>query len=146
MQHQLFVQEKQQSHSYNYLHIYICNYFISNLINLINLKKPGFHQKLVYIINHYFIEFLQHLLALLFIWLNNTLEKLKSDSSPWYCPICLSEFPFHQMNNKELKSFLKIPKTSATPTQVTSKTNLETKELIKCFKWLKVMLEVWNPS
>ena len=35
------------------------------------------------------------------------------------------------MNNKELKSFLKIPKTSATPTEVTSKTNLETKELMK---------------
>ena len=51
-------------------------------------------------------------------------EKLKSDSSPWYCPICLSEFPFFQMNDKELKSFLKISKTSATPTQVTSKTNL----------------------
>ena len=60
-------------------------------------------------------------------------EKVKSDSSPWYCPICLPEFPFFQMNNKELKSFLKISKSSATPTQVTSKTNLRTKELIKNF-------------
>ena len=37
--------------------------------------------------------------------------KLKLDSSPCYCPICLSEFLFFQMNNKELKSFLKISKT-----------------------------------
>ena len=44
-------------------------------------------------------------------------EKLNSDSSPWYCLICLSEFPFYQMNKKELKSFLKISKTSATPPQ-----------------------------
>ena len=51
-------------------------------------------------------------------------EKLKSDSSPWYCSIYLSEFPFFQMNNNELKSFLKISKISATPTQVTSKINL----------------------
>ena len=68
-------------------------------------------------------------------------EKLKPDSSPWYCPTCLSEFPFFQMNDKELKSFLKISKTSATQTQVTSKTNLRTKELIKSFKQLKQMLE-----
>ena len=68
-------------------------------------------------------------------------EKLKSDSSPWYCPICLSEFPFFQMNDKELKSFLKISKTSATLTQVTSKTNLWTRKLIKSFKQLKQMLE-----
>ena len=71
-------------------------------------------------------------------------EKLKSDSSPWYCPICLSEFPFFQMNDKELNSFLKISKTSATPTQVTSKTNLRTKELIKSFKQLKEMLEEYE--
>ena len=45
------------------------------------------------------------------------------------------------MNNKELKSFLKISKTSTTPTQVKSKTNLQTKELIKSFKQLKEMLE-----
>ena len=32
-------------------------------------------------------------------------EKLKSISSSWYCPICLSGFPFFQMNEKELKSF-----------------------------------------
>ena len=51
-------------------------------------------------------------------------EKLKSDSSPWYCPICLSEFPFFQMNNKELKSSLKISKTLATPTQLLIKANL----------------------
>ena len=68
-------------------------------------------------------------------------EKLKSDSSPWYCPICLSEFPFFQMNDKELKSFLKISKIPSTPTQATSKTNLRTKELIKSFKLLKQMLE-----
>ena len=68
-------------------------------------------------------------------------EKLKSDSSPWYYPICLSEFPFSQMNDTELKSFLKISKPSATLTQVTSKTNLWTKELIKSFKQLKQMLE-----
>ena len=74
-------------------------------------------------------------------------EKLKSDSSPWYCPICLSEFPFFQMNDKELKSFLKISKTSATPTQVLNKTNLRTKELMKvlsssnkCLKSLKTQL------
>ena len=35
-------------------------------------------------------------------------EKLKSDSSPSYCPICLSEFRFFQMNDKELRTFLKI--------------------------------------
>ena len=35
-------------------------------------------------------------------------EKLKSDSLPRYCPICLSEYLFFQMNNKELKSFPKI--------------------------------------
>ena len=45
------------------------------------------------------------------------------------------------MNNKELKSFLKISKTSTTPTQVISKTNLQIKELIKSFKQLKEMLE-----
>ena len=45
------------------------------------------------------------------------------------------------MNNKELKSFLKISKTTATPTQITSKTNLQTKEDIKSFKQLKEMLE-----
>ena len=54
-------------------------------------------------------------------------EKLKSDSSPWNCPICLSEFPFIQMNDTELKSFLKISKISVTPTQITRKTNLRTK-------------------
>ena len=37
------------------------------------------------------------------------------------------------MNDKELKSFLKISKTSAAPTQVTSKTNLRTNELLKSF-------------
>ena len=55
-------------------------------------------------------------------------EKLKSDSSPWYCPICLPEFPFFQMNDTELKSFLKISKAPATPNLVTSKTNLPAKE------------------
>ena len=50
------------------------------------------------------------------------------------------------MNDKELKRFLKISKTSATPTQVTSKTNLRTEELIKSFKQLKEMLEEYeNP-
>ena len=61
-------------------------------------------------------------------------EKLKSDSLSWYCSICLSEFPYFQMNDKELKGFLKTSKTSATPTKITSKTNLRTKELIKSFK------------
>ena len=28
-------------------------------------------------------------------------EKLKSDSSPEHCSICLSGFPFFQMNDKE---------------------------------------------
>ena len=68
-------------------------------------------------------------------------ERLKSDSSPQCCPICLSEFPFFQMNDKELKSFLKISKIPSTPSQATSKTNLRTKELIKSFKPLKQMLE-----
>ena len=45
------------------------------------------------------------------------------------------------MNNKELKSFLKISKTSATPTQVTRKTKLRTKELMKSFKQLKEMFD-----
>ena len=45
------------------------------------------------------------------------------------------------MNDTELKSFLKISKISVTPTQVTRKTNLRTKELIKSFKQLKQMLE-----
>ena len=67
-------------------------------------------------------------------------EKLKSDSSPWYCPIYLSEFPFFQMNDKELKTFLKKSKTSATPIQVTSK-EFRTKELIKSFKQLKQIFE-----
>ena len=50
------------------------------------------------------------------------------------------------MNDKELNSFLKISKTSATPTQVRSKTNLRSKELIKSFKQLKEMLEEYeNP-
>ena len=61
-------------------------------------------------------------------------EKLKSDFLSWYCPICLSECPYFQMNDKELKGFLKTSKTSATPTKITSKTNLRTKELIKSFK------------
>ena len=68
-------------------------------------------------------------------------EKLKSDFSPFYFPIFLFEFPFFQMNDKEIKSFLKTSKTSATPTQVTSKTKLQTKEFIKSFKQLKEMLE-----
>ena len=50
-------------------------------------------------------------------------------------------FLFFQRNDKELKSFLKISKTSATAIQVTSKRNLQTKELIKRFKQLKQMLE-----
>ena len=45
------------------------------------------------------------------------------------------------MSDKEIKSFLKTSKTSATPTQVTSKTKLQTKEFIKSFKQLKEMLE-----
>ena len=45
------------------------------------------------------------------------------------------------MNNKELKSSLKISKTFATPTQVLIKANLWTKELVKSFKQLKQMLE-----
>ena len=45
------------------------------------------------------------------------------------------------MNDKELKSFLKISKTSATKTQVTAERNLRTEELIKSFKQLKEMLE-----
>ena len=61
-------------------------------------------------------------------------EKLKSDSLSWHCPICLSEFTYFQMNDKELKGFLKTSKTSPTPTKITSKTNLRTKELIKSFK------------
>ena len=45
------------------------------------------------------------------------------------------------MNNKELKIFLKISKTSARPAEVTSETNVRTKELTKIFKQLKEMLE-----
>ena len=45
------------------------------------------------------------------------------------------------MNDKELKCFQKMSKTSVTPTQVTSKTNLRTKELIKGFQKLKEILE-----
>ena len=42
------------------------------------------------------------------------------------------------MNDKELKRFLKISKTSAILTQITSKTNLRTKELIKSFKFINL--------
>ena len=38
-------------------------------------NKPDFYQKLLYIINHYLLEFLQLLLTLLFIWLKNTLTE-----------------------------------------------------------------------
>ena len=33
-------------------------------------------------------------------------EKLKKDPLPWYCPACMSEIPFSQMNNKEFKNLL----------------------------------------
>ena len=33
-------------------------------------------------------------------------EKLKKDPLPWYCPACMSEIPFSQINNKEFKNLL----------------------------------------
>ena len=74
-------------------------------------------------------------------------EKLKSDSSPWYCPICSSELPFFQMNNKELKSFPKYQKLQQYQLKSQVKQNYELKDLWKvlnsskkCLKSLKTQL------
>ena len=57
-------------------------------------------------------------------------EKLKKDPLPWYCPACMSEIPFSQMNNKEFKNLLYPTNTLQQPPQMIKKSNIEIKDLM----------------
>ena len=61
-------------------------------------------------------------------------EKLRKDPVPWYCPACMSEIPFSQMNNKEFKNLLYPTNTLQQPLQNIKKSNKEIKDLMARFK------------
>ena len=67
-------------------------------------------------------------------------EKLKKDPLPSYCPACMSEIPFSQMNNKEFKNLLYTTNTLKQPLQIIKKSNKETKDLMARFKQVNDLL------
>ena len=68
-------------------------------------------------------------------------EKLKKDPLPWYCPACMSEIPFSQVNNKEFKNLLYPTNTLQQPLQIIKKSNKEIKDLMACFKQVNNLLD-----
>ena len=68
-------------------------------------------------------------------------EKLKKDLLPWYCPACMSEIPFSQMNNKEVKNLLYPTNTLQQPPQIIKKSNKEIKDLMAHFKQVNDLLD-----
>ena len=68
------------------------------------------------------------------------------DPFPCYCPDCMSEIPFSQMNNKELKNVLYPTNTlqhPPPPPQIIKKSNKEIKDLIARSKQVS---EILDPS
>ena len=59
---------------------------------------------------------------------------MKKESLPWYCPACMSEIPFSQMNNKEFKNLLYPTNTLQQSPQIIKKSNKEIKDLMAHFK------------
>ena len=64
-------------------------------------------------------------------------ENLKKSPLPWYCPCCITEFPFSSVSNKDLHSFA----LSSGPTNVNNhssstvkKIDKKTKEFLKKFR------------
>ena len=68
-------------------------------------------------------------------------EKLKKDPLPWYCPACMSEIPFSQINNKEFKNLLYPKNTLQQPPQIIKKSNKEIKDLMARFKQVTDLLD-----
>ena len=61
-------------------------------------------------------------------------EKLIKDPLPWYCPSCMSEIPFSQINNKEFTNLLYPKNILQQPLQIIKKSNKEIKDLMARFK------------
>ena len=61
-------------------------------------------------------------------------EKMKKYPLPRYCPACMSEIPFSQINNKEIINLLYPKNTLQQPLQIIKKSNKEIKDLMAWFK------------
>ena len=57
-------------------------------------------------------------------------EKMKKYPLPRYCPACMSEIPFSQINNKEIINLLYPKNTLQKPLQIIKKSNKEIKDLM----------------
>ena len=68
---------------------------------------------------------------------------MKKDLLPWYCPACMSEIPFSQMNNKEFKNLVYPTNTLQQPLQIIEKSNKEIKDLMASFKQVN---DLFDPS
>ena len=66
---------------------------------------------------------------------------MKKDPLPWYCPACMSEIPFSQINNKEFKNLLYPKNTLQQPPQIIKKSNKEIKDLMARFKQVTEILD-----
>ena len=66
---------------------------------------------------------------------------MKKDSLPWYCPACMSEIPFSQMNNKEFKNLCYPTNTLQQPLSIIKKSNKEITDLMACFKQVNDLLD-----
>ena len=66
---------------------------------------------------------------------------MKKDPLPWYCPACMSEIPFSQINNKEFKNLLYPKNTLQQPPQIIKKSNKEIKDLMARFKQVTDLLD-----
>ena len=67
---------------------------------------------------------------------------MEKDPLPWYCPACMSEIPFSQMNNKKFKNLLCPTNTLQQPLQIIKKSNKEIKDLMACFKQVNDLLDL----
>ena len=67
---------------------------------------------------------------------------MEKDPLPWYCPACMSEIPFSQMNNKKFKNLLYPTNTLQQPLQIIKKTSKEIKDLMACFKQVNDLLDL----
>ena len=67
---------------------------------------------------------------------------MEKDPLPWYCPACMSEIPFSQMNNKKFKNLLYPTNTLQQPLQIIKKTRKEIKDLMACFKQVNDLLDL----
>ena len=68
---------------------------------------------------------------------------MKKDLLPWYCPACMSQIPFSQMNNKEFKNLVYPTNTLQQPPQIIEKSNKEIKDLMASFKQVN---DLFDPS